>query len=442
MNRDIKKNQMDGINKPVQWAAAHGYYLIVCPITLVFALLLFGKVSGPGSEREGYYGSAMMVTPWKGVGGCGAGGGGSKAGSAIEWTGQGISGALLDLQIMPSSSITSKDPGGGITEVRSLSLPIIAYLHSTSGSTLGLTVPFSSIACSMEPGTYNVVGLGDMDVSLSRRFGAGNQFNLLGSIGIPTGRHDIYNDDNTRDPGLLPTAGQLGLGIFMGNLSVDATIDKDWGFYLIGGGYSAGLFYRKTTETGYDEELSRAVATKKKFAWARKKAFISQNDLWMEQPDNIRAKFTLGIRKAKIFHSFHILGASPLRFTTSAFDPQYTNLNADVIGIPDSLLTWQSVEHWLDTARISDGASELKYSNADLIDILTDPSGTVNYWIRQRLESKSKVWPTLTLGYGMEIHDSDMPLFWAIGVPVEFDFDKRPGIKGFSMQVGIKLAAW
>ncbi|MGD9201807.1 MAG: hypothetical protein PVI26_09605, partial [Chitinispirillia bacterium] len=256
------------------------------------SLLIIMLINGKGVFKKDISGntflSAHLLKPWEAVGGCGAGGG-SAAGASIDWIGQGVSGGYVDFQIMPSFSASPKVPGSSVTESKSMTLPITATIHIRSFS-LGITVPFKSMTSSIEPGAISTTGLGDISLSLSRPLGSANQFSFSAGLSLPTGRYDIFQDGTSK---FVATAGQMGSGVLSANASLSLTKDKDWGLYIFGLDYSAGLFYRKGIEFTYDRDMQHHMTDKHKLEYARKgqEPFAYKNFYNTIGADNLGLKF-------------------------------------------------------------------------------------------------------------------------------------------------------
>jgi hypothetical protein len=71
----------------------------ICAVVLSAAGLFFMHTLHKQSHR----GVGHGTTPWQCVGGCGAGGAGGTA-ADIKWIGQGVSGGLIDAEVMTSAT--------------------------------------------------------------------------------------------------------------------------------------------------------------------------------------------------------------------------------------------------------------------------------------------------------------------------------------------------
>ncbi len=167
---------------------------------------------------------AGVLASWETIGGCGAGSS-TGAGGGIKWIGRSTSGGLFNLQTQASylhledgynlslSTQISKDLGEKWNI--GLSVPL---LYKYYRDYYGLPVDVSN------------GGLGDISASLTRRFGEINATALTLTVGGPTGVYDakFRNDYLTQEK-------QLGAGRPTGSITLDHTMDEQWGVIVLGG---------------------------------------------------------------------------------------------------------------------------------------------------------------------------------------------------------------
>ncbi len=381
--------------------------------------------------------SLPPITPWTSIGGCGVGGAGDKGGGALEWVGQGVSGGYIDTEIMPSTSITSNTSYGGMIESQTITLPLF-FNARLNAYTYGLRIPMKSV--SFDEGNHTTVGFGDINLLFGSSFGAFNQYNFQFGLGLPTGKHDIHDKVHH----IMDNSGQLGSGVFMGNVQLTRTFDQDWGLFMLGVNYSAGLLYFKSVDWAYDSSLVRVVPTKSKLSSARTGLFSWQNDVLTENSDNFGFKAILGIKNGRIFHSFHLMGSFPLQRTNQfANDISYSRIDSFTVFLNSpGPNVWNESEArlFLDTARTITGAGDtLKtYKNVQFGNGELTSTGEMRYWYADRALISYKVWPSVTIGYGQEIFNEGFPIFWGVSFPFEFDKESGYGFTGFAAQIGIK----
>ena len=213
------------------------------------ALLLALAACLAGREFQAWRkGPAPEMAAWSNIGGCGSSGGGAAAGAG-KWVGRGVSGGLVDLEILSNKTL-----GGD-------------YLYSATAGTFTFHVPSlpswtASMALAWKSNTFEYEGykvaedltsrmertaggFGDMGMGLNRIFGNENEHSLSLSAGIPTGQHDIkrlhfkgrnIEPDDVRylNPFVQPGSGLYNLG-----LGYEWTKTKDWGLLVFGGSYSS-----------------------------------------------------------------------------------------------------------------------------------------------------------------------------------------------------------
>ncbi len=173
-----------------------------------------------------------LLAGWETIGGCGAGSS-TGNGGGVKWIGRSTTGGLFQLQ--SQASYTHLDDGYQVTVNTQLSRDL-----GDRKWTLGASVPvlykyyrdYYGLPVDISNG-----GLGDVGAFITRRFGEINATSLTLSAGFPTGTHKArYKND------YLTQEKQLGLGRFTGSLTLDHTIDKEWGLGVLGGsfGYRGG----------------------------------------------------------------------------------------------------------------------------------------------------------------------------------------------------------
>jgi hypothetical protein len=191
-------------------------------------------------------GAAVAV--WSNVGGCGSSGGGAAAGAG-KWIGRGVSGGLLDVEVLSNTTL------GGDYHYRAQALSSTLHFPAHPAWTVGLALAWRSntfeyegykVAEDITPRMHRTTGgFGDMGLSVNRTFGNENEHSLGLSAGLPTGQHDIkrlhfkgqnIEPDDVRwmNPFVQPGSGLYSLG-----LSYEYTKTKDWGLVVFGGSYSS-----------------------------------------------------------------------------------------------------------------------------------------------------------------------------------------------------------
>ncbi len=217
----------------------------VIGLLLVFFLLVMSLIHSFCNKCVG----ARYSLPWTEVGGCGVGGGGGGSGGlpsgGVQWVGSGVSGGLIDVDIITNSSI------GDASLVCSALLKIA---HRAKYNNL----ISASIPCFYKQGEYllasdyllnkeNVSSFGDFGIEYTRIFGRENlqTFNL--GLSIPIADYKMRRESVLKqEPPLfpiimrdyVPPVLQPGSGLKTVTVALGHTIERDRSFYLFNLGYA------------------------------------------------------------------------------------------------------------------------------------------------------------------------------------------------------------
>lgn len=210
------------------------------------------------------------LQPWDAVGGCGVGGSGAAGGGAsggVRWIGRGVSGGLLDAELMSSASsgddFSSQSLNGRLSH-------LLLYRN-----TIGLSLPLVRKKGINQPGpsflpeTEIVSGKGDFGLDFSRKFGPEYEWSLTLSMGFPLAKNNYRRKSlQTQEPplapksveGFLPPDLQGGTGLYNTGLSVEYTIERDRGPVIFSVGYSQSFrtfsgFFSSFADGGAENEL-------------------------------------------------------------------------------------------------------------------------------------------------------------------------------------------
>jgi hypothetical protein len=168
------------------------------------------------------------VTPWQAIGGCGAGGAGGTA-ADIKWIGQGVSGGLLDAEIMGSLTL------GENYDYKQVKTRL--SMKPTWSTGLGLTIPIVSKIGSLQPRTNyddkteQTAGIADMMLDFSKTLGAEGEYSLSINLTLPTGQYDVKRGKEN-EMLYLPTTLQRGGGIFNATVGLNRSMDVDKGLWI------------------------------------------------------------------------------------------------------------------------------------------------------------------------------------------------------------------
>jgi hypothetical protein len=256
---------------------------------------------------------AIKATPWACVGGCGAGGSGGAGGATAKWIGRGVSGGLLDIQGMYSSTATKKSDINGL-ELRFSMKP--SYT-----SVLALTVPFLSKNGSMQPTTAVDEkirinnGLGDIRLDYQSAFGLQGEFSYNFMVTVPTGSYT--EKTGTESSEYLPTSLQLGTGLCNLSLDLGYTLDRDKSMVLIDAIYSYPFAVNfsgksKNIPASVSQEWDLlTTAQQKRFNYYFKP--YGENDIGGYTPPSITTSVFYGYKGMEDFvHSFGLMYSVPL----------------------------------------------------------------------------------------------------------------------------------
>jgi hypothetical protein len=174
------------------------------------------------------------TTPWNCIGGCGASGSGS-VGDGIQWLGNGVSGGLVDIEVLSRYTLRknfkqlSMTPRFSCKPTWTTSAGISAPIMSKSGSV--------QYQANQQDEDRTTGGLGDLTVDFSKSLGYSGTYQLQLSMTLPTGQYDIKRGIES-NPKFLPVDFQMGSGIYSATLQLSHTIDVEGGFLKFDASYS------------------------------------------------------------------------------------------------------------------------------------------------------------------------------------------------------------
>jgi len=174
----------------------------------------------------------IPLASWGSIGGCGAGGGSSSGpGGGIKWVGRNVTGGLLDVQCLPSETLSHGNSFStlltrfGVSPTQRWGLALYAPVLYKEGdvTVLGQTK------------TARIAGFGDFNFEVSRKLGRTGAHLLSLIASAPLGAHDAV-----RQGIVLPQYLQLGSGVVGATAQYQYTRDRDWGLMLMGGTLNYG----------------------------------------------------------------------------------------------------------------------------------------------------------------------------------------------------------
>jgi hypothetical protein len=296
-----------------------------------------------------HWDNAAALTPWQCVGGCGAGGSGG-TGAEVKWIGTGVSGGLIDAEVMGSSTLGEN--------FRYQQIRTRLSWKPTWTTNLGLTVPIVSKIGTLQPKT-NVDdktemsgGLADIIVDFSKSIGMEGQYSAMFNLTIPAGQYDIKRG-RENEMLYLPTTLQRGSGTFTASLGLSQTMDVAKGLWVFEAYYNhpfALNFHGKNQSVNskndqYNDINARwdllSADQKKRFDYWFKP--YGENDLGGYTPPSMTAAVYFGSRRVEHYvHSFGVKGWVPFGV---AWIPDFSASTYNPVPDPDHK-TWSVTLHY------------------------------------------------------------------------------------------------
>ena len=279
--------------------------LILSPIVAGIVLMLFLHLQNEDP--------LAVLTPWQCVGGCGAGGSGG-SGAEVKWIGTGVSGGLIDAEVIGSNTIGEN--------YRYQQIKTRLSYKPTWTTNLGLTIPIVSKIGTLQPQTNiddkteMTGGLADMMVDVSKNFGMEGEYSLSLNFTLPTGQYDIKRGSDFRTY-FLPTTLQRGGGLYTASLGLTRIKDIEKGLWIFEAYYNhpfAVNFHGKNQfindgANQYNELNGRwnllSESERKRFEYWFKP--YGENDLGGYTPPSMSAAAYFGYRGVE--HYVHSFGA-------------------------------------------------------------------------------------------------------------------------------------
>lgn len=324
------------------------------------------------SQKEEITTARLEVTPWSSVGGCGGGGSGGGSGDGIKWIGSGVSGGLLDVEVLPKFNFGQN--------FQTFTIAPRFSFKPTWTTTVGISVPIVSksgeaqFTTAVAPNNRTTGGLGDLSVDIARSFGMSGQHSLSLALSFPTGQYDIKRGaDNSED--FLPSSLQKGGGIYSATLGLSTTKDVEEGMWLI-----------DFISFSYPFNM---------------KPFSGQNEMLEEYyPQELKENRPENADNDRFYYRFKPYGESDL----GAFSPP--SLSSGVY------FAYRGIEGFTHSWGVTFSAPlGVAYVNGP------DPAVYAPF-----PDPDHKAWSG-AFAYGMEIHRKKLPIFMAVSLPIH---DKSP----------------
>jgi hypothetical protein len=196
--------------------------------SLVFTTIIFSVsfMMWFTSQRENSILTPPLM-PWQAIGGCGAGSSGGSSG--IKWIGEGVNGALVELEIVPKANFAQ-------TFCFLIAEPRLSFRpRYTTELGLSMAVGMKEMEVqyqsNMDEQLVRNGSRGDLTADIRQLFGDHGQYALQLSLTFPTGQYDAKRG-NDKSKNILPQNLQMGRGIYSGTLGLSYTHDYDKGMML------------------------------------------------------------------------------------------------------------------------------------------------------------------------------------------------------------------
>jgi len=185
---------------------------------------------------------------WGNIGGCGAGGGGASGAGGAKWIGRGVTGGLVDVQLLATQAVSHGNTfttfntrlGTGVLQKWNFGVNVPVLYKAGDVDVLGQTR------------SAGIAGFGDVSAEVTRKLGITNASTLTAIVSGPAGAHDAQ-----RAGIVLPQHLQLGSGVLGATVQFEHTMDRDWGLMIFGGnaafnGWENSIGdWRSPSATGY-----------------------------------------------------------------------------------------------------------------------------------------------------------------------------------------------
>lgn len=271
-----------------------------------------------------------QLMPWASIGGCGAGGSGGSGGGGAKWVGKGVSGGLLDVQLMMSDAI------GQNFDFKTFSSRF--SMKPTYTSTLGISVPIVAKTGVMQPqsnivpSTENTGGLGDLSLDYSTNIGLEGEYSISLALAIPTGQSDIKRGTDNASK-ILPGSLQKGGGIYSATVGLSYSKDFDDAMLMFDASYSHPFMFSVTGKNQYMSTFpgfeldSTTAADRSRFEYWFKP--YGESDLGGFSPPSLSGSVYYGYKGEELYtYSFGVTFSAPLgvawipSYLPGAYDPR------------------------------------------------------------------------------------------------------------------------
>lgn len=286
----------------------NNYFFLIFVIIVVYALIFtLIKLKNITSILQAVN---FELTPWASVGGCGAGGSGVNS-STAKWIGEGVSGGLINIEMM-SGLMIGRDFSNKSLYSR------FSYKPGPT-TNIGITLPVSSKFGPLQPTTAlprlyeQTGGFGDLGIDVSKNLGMTGQYCVTLAAFFPTGQYNIIRGYDQKN-NILPLGLQNGTGLISPSIMLSYTKDVEDGLWIGEVTYSHPIAARISGKNEFiDSYYSnfKDSTNNKRFYYHVKP--YGENDLGDYVPPSICASVYYGYRAdQKYTHSFGLTFSAPL----------------------------------------------------------------------------------------------------------------------------------
>jgi hypothetical protein len=386
-------------------------------------------------------GFTPCLTPWAAIGGCGASSGSVSSDMQLKWIGNGISGALFDMEAMYAHSQITDTAGTlpaqeGLLKYSTNSL-LVSLFWRPLPYTVKLSVPLSIKQGWWKGSSYNVGTLSDLSLDISRKWGMTGALGTALVLNFPAGRSDIPDLVNRTQ--LAPPHLQMGSGVFGGSLRLNTDIDRDWGMISLGSYYSGGVFAFTTDDYSFDTVSMSPVSVKKSFKLCRE-GWGAINDQGTVIPDIVTVFSDIMVKASSIAHGFSMLFSLPLRNGRWQNGIDYlTDWSSTSTTAARYFPTKSMAQQYADTVHKDGVIPQKQYQNPVIVG--TWQNGSDQCWVvRDNTWIELKSYPGVSLQYSLEKSDAMFPFFF--GGIIRYEFDNGIKFSGFGAGLGIKYPVY
>jgi hypothetical protein len=299
-----------------------------CILICATASTVIVAVQQLSSQTGGWNSPAPL--PWQCIGGCGAGGSGGGS-NGIRWIGEGVSGARVELEVVPKINF-------GRTFLFTVTEPRLSFRPRWT-TELGLSMPFGMKEMEVQYQTNMDQQLvrngvrGDLTVDARQTFGDQGQFAAQLSLTFPTGQFDAKRG-NDLSKSILPQSLQMGRGVYSGTLGLSYTLDGENAMVLFDGYFSYPFMIRfdkknRYLTTDYRDYTGVTGPTRARFyydSWLKPYGESDRGDYY---PPSVSLDAIYAYRGVpKLIQSFQIFFGAPLgvrwihSYDPARYDPQ------------------------------------------------------------------------------------------------------------------------